>query len=304
MICRIVCVVFLLAVWMPASLPAQEKPPVLDVWPGKAPGETGAIGEEKFQEQKPGEKSVQRLTNVSRPTISHLSAHEGKRHRGGGPDRAGRRVQHSRLGSGRRRSGGLAELDRRHRHRAEISRAAPAGRSERRRSDRRAPGRPAGHEPGPQQGRRLEDRRQAHRHARLLRGGPSDGVAFDQLPTSGRYEPIDDVDKVSCRPDFAVLIYPGGLIEKGKNTLRADIRVTKETPPMFFAHASNDPVSAENSVALYLALQRAKVPAEMHLYRSGGHGFGLRQIRSTLFDLARALRGVDAQKADSCRPTK
>jgi acetyl esterase/lipase len=46
---------------------------------------------------------------------------------------------------------------------------------------------------------------------------------------------------------------------------------------MFFAHASDDKVSPENSVALYLALKQAKVPAEMHLYASGGHGFGLRK---------------------------
>jgi acetyl esterase/lipase len=91
------------------------------------------------------------------------------------------------------------------------------------------------------------------------------------------YKTFDDIDKVSCRPDFAVLIYPGGLLEKGKDTLRSDIRVTKETPPMFFAHATNDPVSSENSVAMYLALRSAKVPTEMHLYATGGHGFGLRK---------------------------
>src|SRR5262245_49608843 len=53
----------------PAAL-AQEKPPVFDVWPGRAPGETGQIGEEKLQEQKPGEKPVKRLTNVTKPTIT------------------------------------------------------------------------------------------------------------------------------------------------------------------------------------------------------------------------------------------
>jgi acetyl esterase/lipase len=74
------------------------------------------------------------------------------------------------------------------------------------------------------------------------------------------YEPIDSIDKVSCRPDFAVLIYPGGVLEKGKDTLRSDIRVTGQTPPMFFAHASNDPVSPENSVALYLALKQPRCP--------------------------------------------
>ena len=87
------------------------------------------------------------------------------------------------------------------------------------------------------------------------------------------YDPIDNIDKISCRPDFAVLIYPGGVLQKG-NQLRDDIRVTKETPPMFFAHASNDPVSPENSVALYLALKRAGVQSDLHIYAAGGHGFG------------------------------
>ncbi|MHB1424037.1 MAG: alpha/beta hydrolase [Gemmataceae bacterium] len=90
------------------------------------------------------------------------------------------------------------------------------------------------------------------------------------------YEPMDDVDKVDCRPDFAVLIYPGYLVEKDKDELNPNIRVRKECPPMFLAHASNDGVTSENSVRMYQALKRAGVPAELHLYATGGHGFGLR----------------------------
>ena len=91
------------------------------------------------------------------------------------------------------------------------------------------------------------------------------------------YEPADTVvDKVSCRPDFAVLVYPGGVVVKDTSELSPEIRVTKDTPPMFFAHAGDDRVPAENSAALYLALRKAGVPAELHVYESGGHGFGLR----------------------------
>jgi acetyl esterase/lipase len=89
------------------------------------------------------------------------------------------------------------------------------------------------------------------------------------------YEMIDDADKLSCKPDFAVLIYPGGLVEKDTEILKPEFVVTKETPPMFFVHASND--SSENSIALYRALKKASVPAELHLYASGGHGFGLKK---------------------------
>ena len=55
-----------------------------------------------------------------------------------------------------------------------------------------------------------------------------------------------------------------------------EIGVDEDTPPTFFAHAGDDPISPENSIRMYLALRRAKVAAELHVYASGGHGFGLR----------------------------
>lgn len=89
------------------------------------------------------------------------------------------------------------------------------------------------------------------------------------------YEAIDDVDKSSCRPDFVVLIYPAYLVEKD-GTLKPDLAVTKQTPPMFLAHAFNDGVTCENSVQLFLALKKAGVASDLHIYSTGGHGFGLR----------------------------
>jgi acetyl esterase/lipase len=91
-----------------------------------------------------------------------------------------------------------------------------------------------------------------------------------------QYEAADAIDKVSSRPDFAVLIYPGGFEEKGQAKLRDHVRVTKDAPPMFFAHAANDPVTALNSLLLATELKKVGVPAELHLYATGGHGFGLR----------------------------
>jgi acetyl esterase/lipase len=104
---------------------------------------------------------------------------------------------------------------------------------------------------------------------------------FDQR----RYEPIDEIDKVSCRPDFAGAIYPGYFIEQqragvetNQSVLAPYLRIPQETPPIFLVHASDDPVAGpENSVVLYLALKRAGVPAELHVYAQGGHGFGVRQ---------------------------
>lgn len=87
---------------------------------------------------------------------------------------------------------------------------------------------------------------------------------------------MDAADKVDCRPDFTVAIYPGGVVKRDTAELRPEIRITSQTPPTFLAHAGNDPVSVENSVALYLALKHAGVPAELHIYSTGGHGFGMR----------------------------
>jgi acetyl esterase/lipase len=92
------------------------------------------------------------------------------------------------------------------------------------------------------------------------------------------YDEIDAIDKVSCRPDFAVLVYPAYLVKDGK--LVPEVQVTKNTPPMFMAHAYNDGVTPESSVLLWLALKRKGVPAEMHITETGGHGYGLRKSSS------------------------
>lgn len=101
------------------------------------------------------------------------------------------------------------------------------------------------------------------------------------------YEPIDDVDAVSCRPDFAVAVYPGYLVpedlapdDEASDELASYIRIPERTPPMFFVHASDDPESGpEHSLAMYLALKRAGVRSELHIYSTGGHGFGVRKSR-------------------------
>jgi acetyl esterase/lipase len=91
------------------------------------------------------------------------------------------------------------------------------------------------------------------------------------------YMPVDAADGISCRPDFFVLIYPAYLQKAaGGDALSPEIRVSPRTPPCFLAQASNDPINAENSAVMYLALKRAGVAAELHIYNAGGHGFGLR----------------------------
>ena len=92
------------------------------------------------------------------------------------------------------------------------------------------------------------------------------------------YDPIDAADGLSCRPDFAVIVYPGYLALAEKNFApNADIHVTDQSPPSFIVQAEDDPVHVENAVVYFLALKNAKVPAELHIYAEGGHGYGLRR---------------------------
>jgi acetyl esterase/lipase len=91
------------------------------------------------------------------------------------------------------------------------------------------------------------------------------------------YEPVDDADRVSCRPDFSMPIYPAYLALKDQdNKIAPDLNVTTNTPPTFLIQAEDDGVRVENGLVYYLALKNAKVPVEMHLYPNGGHGYGLR----------------------------
>jgi acetyl esterase/lipase len=95
------------------------------------------------------------------------------------------------------------------------------------------------------------------------------------------YEAVDAADQLSCRPDFAVIIYPAYLALAEQNFApNSEIHVTDQTPPSFILQAEDDPVHVENSTVYFLALKNAKIPAELHLYAAGGHGYGLR--RTTL----------------------
>lgn len=99
------------------------------------------------------------------------------------------------------------------------------------------------------------------------------------------YRAVDDADKESCRPDFAVALYPGHLWmpQRGRFGFNPDIHVTRETPPTFLLQAETDSVDNVNqSLVYYIALKSAGVPTEMHLYADGGHAFGLRRTKDPI----------------------
>jgi acetyl esterase/lipase len=121
------------------------------------------------------------------------------------------------------------------------------------------------------------------------------GVHFDERS----YEARDDIDKESCRPDFMILVYPGILSsnrskERMKETFgdnpaegvveytSTDKYVTSNTAATFLVCGTNDAtVSPEHSIAFYKACREAKVPAELHIYADGPHGFGMGQLKNT-----------------------
>jgi acetyl esterase/lipase len=95
------------------------------------------------------------------------------------------------------------------------------------------------------------------------------------------YPAVDAADKASCRPDFAIALYPGHLCKNGGDfDLNPNVPVTSHTPSTFLLQAEDDPVDpVMNSLVYYIALKKAGVTVEMHLYAQGGHGFGLRRTK-------------------------
>lgn len=92
------------------------------------------------------------------------------------------------------------------------------------------------------------------------------------------YARVDAADDLSCRPDFAVVVYPGYLAQPDKQMARnADITPTGQTPRTFIVQSQDDPVHVENATNYFLQLKQAGVATELHVYAEGGHGYGLRR---------------------------
>lgn len=105
-------------------------------------------------------------------------------------------------------------------------------------------------------------------------GGHLAAVASNTAALS--YPAFDDAEKAGFAPDFSVLIYPAYLVSKDQ-TLVPELPVSAKTPPTFLAISQDDPVGVEGPLHYSLALKKAKVPFEMHIYPTGGHGYGLRR---------------------------
>jgi acetyl esterase/lipase len=91
------------------------------------------------------------------------------------------------------------------------------------------------------------------------------------------YKAVDEADKVSCRPDFSVLVYPAYIYEKkDKTKIAPEIKVNKNTPPAFIVQALDDRNYVDSALNYCRAMKNAKVDCDLHIYAKGGHGYGMR----------------------------
>lgn len=99
--------------------------------------------------------------------------------------------------------------------------------------------------------------------------------------TTRSYPRVDEADDASCRPDFTVLIYPAYLtVKEEHDKIAPELNITSNTPPTFIAMAEDDPVRVETALYYALGLKQAHVAFELHIYPSGGHGYGLRSSKN------------------------
>jgi acetyl esterase/lipase len=272
-----------LCVAWPAA--AADRPLVVELWPGKVPDETGAIGPETVRlSPKLTRKEVEvteptrLVTNVSKPTITiHRPAKEKDTGAailicpGGGYWNLYWELEGEEVAAWLTAHGVTGII-----------------------LKYRVPRRPD--EPKGEPARRpLQD---AQRAVSLVRSKAKEwGIDPQRIGMIGfsagghlviatatsfdkrTYEPTDDIDQVSCRPDFSIAAYSGYLKAKDRDDIAPGLHIPAKTPPIFLVHGGADIISPpEHSVVMYLALKRAGIPAELHVYAGAAHDFGVRQV--------------------------
>jgi acetyl esterase/lipase len=256
----------------PFSGVGAEEPPVWKLWPGDVPGETKEIGEETAVASG-SPKPITRVSNVSQPTITLYRPAADKANGcavivcpGGGYHILAYDLEGTEVAQWLNSIGVTAVLlkYRVPRRNKEQPHAAP-----------------------------LQD---AQRAIRLTRQNAKDwGIDPERIGVLGfsagghltvmtgthwdetTYPAVDEADRLSCRPDFLIPIYPAYLGDREEpSKLSPLVRVDERTPPTFIAITQDDNDRAIYAALLLVALKKAKVPAELHVYSRGGHGYGLR----------------------------
>ncbi len=274
---------------VPTSLKPVGSPTVAEVWPGKPPGEIGNIGEEKLWDKSPipnvGGKPVKWLTNVSKPSLTIYRPSKDK-------DTGASMV----ICPG----GGLTYLawdSEGEEVAAWLNSIGVTGII----LKYRVPRRPdqldfAKFNLSTWLIRPLQDGQRAISLVRSKAAewgldpkrigmiGFSAGAGLTAWTCTNfnhrAYDASDAIDQISCRPDFGVLLYPGGGAGPGKDKNRyqldSNVPITRECPPMFFACARDDGDKPQIIACMHEALQKAGVAGALHVYASGGHDFALR----------------------------
>lgn len=254
---------------VPAVLLAGDV--TLKLWPGRAPGDAADFGPEREEPGKPGQRPVKRLTGVTEPSITLFRAARSTGAGvviapGGGYNILAWDLEGTEVAAWLNSIGVTAVVlkyrvprrDKEHPH------AAP-----------------------------LQDAQRAIRLVR--RNAKAWGIDPDRLGMLGfsagghltvmagthwdeqTYEPIDEADQLSCRPDFLIPIYAAYLGDPQEPLkLNPLVRVTAKTPPVFMAVTYDDENRGAQAALLLAELKKYAVPAELHVFLRGGHGYGLR----------------------------
>jgi acetyl esterase/lipase len=273
----------LLVVWLCAAGASEGADPlVVDLWPGKTPGDVGIPGEERSRiHPSPLVGPTKLITNVTKPTLTVYQPAKEKNTGtamlicpGGGYWDLYWELEGEEVANWLN-SLGITGIILKY----------------------RVPRRPGDVRGEPPLGPQLD----AQRAVSLIRSRAAEwGIDPQRIGMVGfsagghlvlatatnfekrTYEPIDAVDEVSCRPDFGILCYSGYLKAKDKDEIWPGLRIPAGTPPILLAHANDDSVKvggsdAENSAFMYIALKRAGIPVELHIFANGNHDFGVRQ---------------------------
>jgi acetyl esterase/lipase len=271
-----------LALLLVGSAPVPD-PEVVVLWPGAVPGDAGIPGAEKDLELrvngKPyevGGKPTRWITNVSKPTLTIYRPAKDKDTGvsmliapGGGYHNLGWDVEGEEVAAWLNSIGvtGIILKYRCPRRPGDVKGVPPLG-----------PLKDAQRAVSLVRSKAVEWGIDPHRIGIVgfSAGGHLSGATATNFEARA-YEPVDDLDKVSCRPDFAVLLYSGYFQLNG--ALSPTIKTPAGIPPLLILHASDDPISeVDHSITMYTAMKHAGAPVELHVYATGGHGWGVRKI--------------------------
>jgi acetyl esterase/lipase len=259
---------------------AREPDRVLDLWSGPAPGETTRHTGDKLPRRPNEEPPATRITNITRPQLEIYEPESAHRNAasvlilpGGGYNYIVRDKEGSEAADWLNRLGltGCVLL---YRTKDETDR-------------------PLWQRPLQDAQRAISLLRSTAQASQLDRpkigvlGFSAGGQAAALLATRFHQracEVGDEVDTASCRPDFALLVYPWQLVDHDSGNLKEEVTVTPETTPTFLVHAHDDPETSLSSVLFYAALKQHGVASELHIYEIGGHAYGLRPVEGSEVD--------------------